>query len=269
MQPIRCGAICVHVCLILLPLTLSFQSNLYSRPCRPPICLQSSEKSSQPIEDSSNVLECATVDYAEPLKQKLIMLGASYDRGFGATPKVRQQVDAIIEELVQTKDDNKPPTILETPHSTWRMIWTTASDVLLLQASPLATVGAIHQVYNEGLVISNVIDFIPRVQSIFPGLLPSTVFRATVSTQGMKLSNNRVELQFQRVQVAAIEVLGQTLDFPAVGADLPQLPESLSSSSSSNNGYFDILFQDATMLVIRQNAPGGIFVSVRVPSLDG
>lgn len=78
------------------------------------------------------------------LKRKLYQLAASYDRGFGSTPKARNEADDIVEKLgllnptqdsargIDKNEDNVPLKAI------WRMIWTSAFDVVSLGASPFA-----------------------------------------------------------------------------------------------------------------------------------
>ena len=91
------------------------------------------------------------------LKRRLYQLAASYDRGFGATPKARKEADDIIQQLgvlnptqnsargvdgdvgkqrMDADDDIK--STLVPLKAIWRMIWTSAFDVVSLGASPFA-----------------------------------------------------------------------------------------------------------------------------------
>lgn len=227
----------------------------------------------------------------------------------------------------------------------WRMIWTTALDVLSLQASPFFTTGAIHQVYTAATSsssssvrqrvenskvsrtaipvsrVTNMIDFTPRVQALFPVSSSNslrTLIRATVETRACRPysykndSNSnaktddededsatgtgsnarqgplRIGLIFDSVSVQPIQLFGLDTNgiLPPFGFDLPKIPQSLlqqfnnindqtSADIGSNTaneerspGYFDVTFLDDDFLVIRQNAPGGIFVLVRVDSIE-
>lgn len=94
-----------------------------------------------PIEPSRNVQQ------AELLKRDLYQLAASYDRGFSATPRARQEASRIIQKLAlinPTKDasrgiDGAADVRADVPlRAVWRMIWTSALDVVSLGASPLA-----------------------------------------------------------------------------------------------------------------------------------
>ena len=85
---------------------------------------------------------------ATDLKRRLLAVAASYDRGFGATPAARAVADDIIQRLAALNptregasrgidgdsygDDDVPLRAI------WRMIWTSAFDVVSLGASPFA-----------------------------------------------------------------------------------------------------------------------------------
>lgn len=151
------------------------------------------------------------------------------------------------------------------------MIWTTAQDVLVLAASPVATVGAIYQVF-EPPIVTNIIDFIPRAQALLPpSLAMKSLVRAKVTTRASFRTNypNRVGLVFEKVALQPIELLGQPVasTLPPLGFDLPKL-DIAGMNGDDGPGYFDVTYLDDEMLVIRQNAPGGLFVLTKVPDND-
>lgn len=232
------------------------------------------------------------------LKRLIVQLGASYDRGFAASPRVRSKMEEILAELETLNPETNasryidgPQEILENTFNSnsmgingdsfssreesstttsplcgnWRMIWTTAQDVLILGANPIVTVGAIYQ-FIDPPIVTNVIDFIPRLQNLLPpSLVPNSMVRAKVTTKASSRTNaypNRVGLRFERVQFQGQELLGQDVSqiLPPLGFDLPRInvPEDV--------GYFDVTYLDSELLVIRQNAPGGCFVLVNVDS---
>lgn len=213
------------------------------------------------------------------IKQSLLQLCASYDRGFGASPKARKQVDELIEELEQMNptpinaargvDGSNGPAPLE---GIWRMVWTTALDVLNLGASPVACPGAIYQVI-EPPIATNIIDFIPRAQSLLPTSFPPSLIRAEVKTRASLRQNNsnRVGLNFEAVKLVPVEVFGMKSDFlPPINLNFPQIKlEDLPGVDPQNApGFFDVVYLDRDMLVIKQNAPGGYFVSLKVDDCD-
>jgi hypothetical protein len=64
--------------------------------------------------------------------------------------------------------------------------------------------------------------------------------------------------------------MGNDVGFlPPVGFDLPRLPFVSNSSSGSSVavGYFDVLFLDEELLLIRQRS-GGVFALTKVDDFD-
>ena len=217
----------------------------------------------------------------DDLKRLLLQYGASYDRGFGASPSARAKVDELIAELESMNVSTNASRGIDGPNTSnnneslsspltgsWRMVWTTAQDVLVLGVSPLATVGAIYQVFDPP-VVTNIIDFIPRIQALLPPALSlSSLLRARVTTRASSRRGQpmRIGLDFEAVQLQPVELLGQPVEgtLPPLGFDLPRIDLSAFGADPENPpGYFDVTFLDEEMLVIRQNAPGGIFVLVK------
>ena len=221
------------------------------------------------------------------LKNNLLKLCASYDRGFGATPKSRRDVDEIIQQLESLNPTpsgassgiegdafiNSNNSVSRPPlEGIWRMAWTTALDVLNLGASPITSVGAIYQVI-EPPIATNIIDLIPRAQALFPTAFPSTLLRVEVTTRASYRPNmsNRVGLTFEAVRVKPKEIFGMNADsFPPLSFDLPRinLQDIPGVDPQTAPGFFDVTYLDEDMLIIKQNAPGGYFVSIQVPDCD-
>lgn len=216
------------------------------------------------------------IDPTVDLKQQLYKLAASFNRGFGATPDARQSVERIIQCLQQQTNDERrniadfvyQENTVSVLDGTYRMIWTTALDVLLLEVSPVVSTGAIHQVF-QGLSVTNVIDFSPRVQSLLPTL--NSMIRAKVQTRACPPSRNdnalgnRVGLIFESVQAQPQQFFGlDATMFPPFAFDLPKLP----GTGDESPGYFDVVYLDDDLLIIQQSQPGGLFALVRVDSID-
>jgi len=222
------------------------------------------------------------------LKKELLKLSASYDRGYGATSTSRDAANDIIDRLKILNptqnasqgidgDDTDENTPLK---GIWQMIWTTAADVLILNASPFSTVGAIYQVITDPPIITNVIDLIPRSQALLPINVAPSLLRLEVTTRAKSRSDpNRIGLIFEKVQAQPMQILGfDNLDFlPPLKFNLPTLsniPEIVQSTlnidmnSDTAPGFFDVLYLDDELLIIRQNDPGGIFVLVKSDSFD-
>jgi PAP_fibrillin len=269
------------------------------------------------VTDDDSTMDTTTTITTPPQQRlryqhELIQLGASYDRGFGATFSAREKVHAVIRQLEQLnmeqqaastilfserRRDRRLVTAPTTNYSAtlignWRMIWTTALDVLSLQASPFFITGAIYQVFEshaETNMVTNIIDFIPRIQTLAPSIIPNTLIRAKVQTRAclpMSRRNggggggigknqpvstiddepNRVGLIFESVSIQPVQVFGwDSNTLPPMTLDLPKLP---GVSTTSSPGYFDVTYLDDDFLIIRQNAPGGLFCFIRTKSID-
>lgn len=217
----------------------------------------------------------------QKLKVDLLKLCASYDRGFGATPRSRKQVEDIIQQLESmnptpidaSKGVDGSYTVGNVPlEGIWRMVWTTALDVLNLAGNPLVAPGAIYQKI-EPPIATNIIDFIPRYQSFLPTIFPSSLIRAEVQTRAsVRLGySNRVGLNFEKVKLAPVELLGFNAGIlPPLNLNLPRINISDLPGVDPNNspGFFDVVYLDGDMLIIKQNAPGGLFVSIKVQDCD-
>ncbi len=94
-----------------------------------------------------------------------------------------------------------------------------------------------------------------------------SLLRAKVQTKASPRKGNamRIGLDFESVSLNPVELLGQSVakTLPPLGFDLPKLFEV-----SEDVGFFDVSFLDKELLVIRQNAPGGLFVFVKVDDAD-
>ena len=119
---------------------------------------------------------------------------------------------------------------------------------------------------------SNIIDFAPRFEANIPASISlGSTLRARVKTKSKALSPTRVGLSFTGVALEPQSLLGFDMTFaPPFVVDFPTLPslglETDSSRDSNNNspGFYDVKFLDDELLVLKQNQPGGIFISKKV-----
>ena len=220
------------------------------------------------------------------LKMELLQYGASYDRGFGATPRVRSTVSTLIQDLESFNTEDNAASYVDNnsaPSSSsssalvgnWRLIWATGQDVLSLAASPFVTVGAIYQVFTEPPIVTNVIDILPRAQALLPpSIIPNSILRLNVQTRASKTSGNantnRIGLDFESVKIEPIEFLGQDVSkvLPPLGFGIPRI-------TSGVTGYFDVSYLDKDLVIIKQTAlsssgvdGAGLFVLTKVDNTD-
>lgn len=271
--------------LVLLFLSFATQTCAFGVPSRPANQRSNVEFFSAAPSDVDSTMDMSqdigNEEERQSIKQKLIQLCASYDRGYGASTSAKQKVDDLVAEL-----ELMNPTPINAAEGVdgeytggeiplkgaWRMVWTTALDVLNLGANPVAAPGSIYQVIDPP-VATNIIDFIPRAQTLLPTNFPSSLLRAEVKTRTSKRASNsnRVGLVFEAVSLKPVEVFGMKADMlPPFSVNFPQIKfEDIPGvDPETAPGFFDVTYLDDDMLIIKQNAPGGYFVSVKVDDYD-
>eukprot|EP00548_Thalassiothrix_antarctica_P001354 CAMPEP_0194143822 /NCGR_PEP_ID=MMETSP0152-20130528/12929_1 /TAXON_ID=1049557 /ORGANISM="Thalassiothrix antarctica, Strain L6-D1" /LENGTH=266 /DNA_ID=CAMNT_0038843397 /DNA_START=20 /DNA_END=820 /DNA_ORIENTATION=- len=252
-----------YCCIIaLLIVSLTSPTNAFSSLHK--ISDRSGKIYSSTTNDADEQLSVKRKEEQEYFKKRLLELAASYDRGFGASSRAGDEVVSVIDELEKLNDETNAARGIEGNNElsplegSWRMIWTTAQDVLSLNASPVSTVGAIYQVFSPP-VVTNIIDLIPKFQALLPpSVFPPSLVRAEVTTRASaRPEPMRVGLNFEAVKLQPVQVLGMDADvLPPFAVNLPQIP---GADSESSPGYFDVTYLDDELLIIRQNAPGGLF----------
>jgi len=224
------------------------------------------------------------------LKSKLFAACAAADRGFAASPADRDEIEVLLDELSPLSPIEEPTRGIaegaaDAPlRKCWRLVYTSASDVSTLAANPLASLGGIYQDARELPVVVNVIDSFPRLLANLPPDAASrlaTTTRLRVQTRARPRSATRVGLSFERVGAEQLAILGQEVPdwLPRPAVDLPQLGLDVQRrifnvgddedprDAASNPAFFDVMFLDEELLVIKQGSPGGMFAAVAVDDL--
>ena len=224
------------------------------------------------------------------LKSKLFAACAAADRGFAASPADRAEIEALLDELSPLSPIEEPTRGIadgaaDAPlRKCWRLVYTSASDVSTLAANPLASLGGIYQDARELPVVVNVIDSFPRLLANLPPEAASklaTTTRLRVQTRARPRSATRVGLTFERVGAEQLAILGQEVPdwLPRPAVDLPQLgldvqrrifsvgDEEDPRDAASNPAFFDVMYLDDELLIIKQGSPGGMFAAVAVDDL--
>ena len=224
------------------------------------------------------------------LKSKLFAACAAADRGFAASPADRAEIEALLDELSPLSPIEEPTRGIadgaaDAPlRKCWRLVYTSASDVSTLAANPLASLGGIYQDARELPVVVNVIDSFPRLLANLPPEAASklaTTTRLRVQTRARPRSATRVGLTFERVGAEQLAILGQEVPdwLPKPKVDLPQLGLDVQRrifnvgddedprDAASNPAFFDVMYLDDELLIIKQGSPGGMFAAVAVDDL--
>lgn len=250
------------------------------------------------IDDQDTTTALLNKQKREDLKKSLYSKCAECDRGFSSIPSDRTAIDSIINELRTLSPEGNPtrnffPDNNDTSESApldgaWKLIYTTAFDVLILGVNPFSITQSIYQVINSTGSAINVINVAPRLQAFLPQQLVGTgsTLRLKVYIDAKRKSDSEISLRFKSTEIKPITLLGNKISsfLPSLKLLLPQRilggdawkSSSSDSDSNSNNkkknnsnsfgqssGYFRVLYLDDECLIIQQNQPGGIFVSVR------
>jgi hypothetical protein len=118
-----------------------------------------------------------TKDQINKIKSELFSVCATCDRGFGSTFEDIQKIDNLVTSLQSLSSLNDwtiglyPRNNSETRaliQGVWKLAYTTAYDVLSLSGNPLTQLQGIYQVISSDGSSVNVIDFAPKLQTIFP-----------------------------------------------------------------------------------------------------
>lgn len=233
----------------------------------------------------------------DALKLQLLRACAACNRGFGASALDRSRVDVMLSRLSSACPSTEPTsgvagsdaatrwvgrglenadwsdgTVADGPlEGVWRLIYTNATDVLSLDASPLAGVGDISQEFSLPDSVVNVIELYPRANSLLPPNVLRTVTRLRVGTRARARSARRVGLTFETLTLQQPALLG--LDVGAMlptwlrapSLPLPRVPGANTAGADSDDSpaFFDVAYLDSDLLVIVQNQPGGAFALVR------
>lgn len=168
--------------------------------------------------------------------------------------------------LYPRNDDNDPKKQLL--FGAWKMVYTSALDVLSLAASPITLINGIYQIIERDGTSCNVIDLSPRIQTLLPPSIvgDGSLLRLKVITKSFTKSNDRVGLAFKAFEVVPKTFFSQKIQLPfKLGGSLPQslLFPDKEDSTSTSPGYFDIVFLDEDTLIIKQNVVDGYFINIK------
>lgn len=204
------------------------------------------------------------------LKNELFSLSASLNRGFIASNDDKLKIESIVENLSALEpEDGKDYTrgllggtnSIDCPlDSTWKLVFTTAFDVLSIDINPFAKVEAIFQDLSANGDSVNIIDIGPPFSVLTSGY--KSITRLKVKTRAKARSKSRVSLNFVGVEVTSKSTFGIDTSFlPSLKANFPNIGNMINEDNTP--GYFDVKYLDDDCLIIQQNEPGGIFVSLR------
>jgi hypothetical protein len=143
----------------------------------------------------------------------------------------------------------------------WRLIFTTALDVLTLGINPLVEVGQIYQNINEDYSeVVNIVELQPKFASL-NGIIGSSMVRLNVIAKSSREGDERIRISFSSVKAEGVSLFGNPLDFIPDWARGVQI-----SLPGFGSGFFDTTFVDED-LRISTGSNGALFVLCRSDDL--
>ncbi|CAN6298831.1 unnamed protein product [Urochloa humidicola] len=222
----------------------------------------------------------------EPRKHELLRLVQETRRGFEAGPDQRAAIEEAVVAVEELGAGEGAPLDLAALDGTWRLCYTSASDVLVLfeaaERLPLLQVGQIYQKFeckdqSDGGIVRNVVRW--SIENLLEDQEGATLM---VSAKFVVLSKRNIFLQFEEVAVENIKISEQlqALIAPAI---LPrsflslqilqfirtfraQVPVS-SPERQSPGGLYYLSYLDRDMLLGRSVGGGGVFIFTRAQPL--
>lgn len=222
----------------------------------------------------------------ERRKHELLRAVQETRRGFAAGPDQRAAIEEAVVAVEERGAGKGTPIDLAALDGTWRLCYTSASDVLVLfeaaERLPLLQVGQIYQKFeckdrSDGGIVRNVVRW--SIENLLEEQEGATLM---VSAKFVVLSKRNIFLQFEEVAVENIKISEQlqTLIAPAI---LPrsflslqilqflktfrtQVPVS-GPERRSPGGLYYLSYLDRDMLLGRSVGGGGIFVFTKAQPL--
>mmetsp|Transcript_18827 Transcript_18827/g.24315 ORF Transcript_18827/g.24315 Transcript_18827/m.24315 type:complete len:287 (-) Transcript_18827:396-1256(-) len=204
----------------------------------------------------------STSEDLKNLKQEFLLACLGVNRGFSATSEEKETIAQLV-ELLESENPNPTPCAgLAEGKSPltgeWRLVYTTALDVLSVGLVPVISVGQVYQNINEdGSEITNIIDLQPNAAPLLNSIGGSTVARLRVEAEGSVDSDTRISIKFKSSAFEPKSFLGQE-----VAGVLPT-PKVNFPSMANPIGYIENTFVDETLRICRAIGDN-VFVLTRV-----
>ena len=152
----------------------------------------------------------------------------------------------------------------------WRLVYTTASDVLVLLEAERASfgllqIGDIYQSFDAYGSVENLI-----YASATPFLVPDAGVALRVRARYAVAGSRSIRLAFEMWLLQALRELNITLPLPGQGRSIDASPEDAADGllgTLANGGAYLLGYCDADTLVGRALTGGGLFLFRRVVSM--
>eukprot|EP00904_Undaria_pinnatifida_P009657 jgi/Undpi1/5821/HiC_scaffold_2.g01095.m1 len=195
------------------------------------------------------------------LKGRLLKRAAGVNRGLNCREEEQKEFVDIIERL-EAQNPNTTPNYGFSDGTSilsgeWKLIFTSALDVLSLGLLPGIDVGQVFQnISEDGTEIANIVDLQPKAAPVFERFMGITSARLKVLAASSVEGDRRITLSFRSSQYSPQTLLGRDVSatLPPLKFSLPQIPGA---------GWVDTTFIDDDIRVARAFG-GNLFVLARV-----
>lgn len=201
-------------------------------------------------EPEENVYEASVSEIPlNELKCDFYAAISTINRGLAASPAARKQVMELIKQLERQNPTENPSDTPELLTGRWRLIFTTALDVLSLGLlAPIALVSQVYQnVYETDdrqwdYDLENIVQLEPAIAPVTNAFFGRTMAQVTVKAKGLRSSANRMDITF---------VESQFRPESFVGFDIPTRLPKLKVGLGRPVGFIETTFLDTDLRVAR------------------
>lgn len=192
-------------------------------------------------------------------KRSLLLLAAATDRGYRATPADTSAALALIRALESTNPTPAPTRSLDLLCGDWKLLYTTARDVLSLAYLPLSRVGDVYQNIlpdRAGVRAENVVRLIAPAVPFFGPRAAESVVSLRVRARCEVQTGIRLGLTFERAELPP-PILGGVDLGARLGGGVINVPLSLGGGGDGQTGWLDTTYLDGELRIGRAPSVGG------------
>lgn len=193
-------------------------------------------------------------------KRSLLLLAAATDRGYRATPADTAAALALIRALEAATPTPAPTRALDLLCGDWKLLYTTARDVLSLAYLPLSRVGDVYQNIlpeGSGVRAENVVRLVAPAVPFFGPRAAESVVSLRVRARCAVLTGSRLGLTFERAELPPPVLGGVDLGTRLGGGGVLSVPLSLGGGGDGQTGWLDTTYLDGELRVGRAPSVGG------------
>ncbi|GAB0490059.1 hypothetical protein MMPV_001289 [Pyropia vietnamensis] len=186
-------------------------------------------------------------------KRSLLLLAAATDRGYRATSADTSAALALIRTLESANPTPAPTRSLDLLCGDWKLLYTTARDVLSLAYLPFSRVGDVYQNIlpeRSGVRTENVVRLIAPAVPFFGPRTAESVVSLRVRARSEVQTGVRLSLTFERAELPP-PILGGVDLGTRLGGGVINVPLSLGGGGDNQTGWLDTTYLDGELRIGR------------------